>query len=322
VDPVRRAVAFLLRNRDEDGWWRDFHLAAGASDEWVTAYVGAALAAVPGLHTTAAAAWSLLLDRRQRASGQWGYNGLTPEDADSTCWALRLAGALGAGPHRRAVRARTRLGDHRRQDGGIATYAEEGPIRRFIDAPETLGFGGWCGSHTCVTAAVAGLPELRDAVRPFLLARQQGDGSWRAYWWQDDEYATALAAEGLWGCGIAADRERVAAAAAWAAGRLAGAGVPTEDQPEGSPFATAWCLRLLELGGDPAAAARARTWLLEQQLPDGSWESSARLRVPHPDDEDPGLYRDWIRDGLIEGSLAFDHQRIFTTATVLAALAG
>ncbi len=100
--------------------------------------------------------------------------------------------------------------------------------------------------------------------------------------------------------------------------------VPTDDHPSGSPFATAWCLRLLALGREDTSVsrkiARAAHWLGEQQQADGSWAASARLRVPYPHDTDPDRFEGWVVDGTIEGSLSFDRERIFTTATVLQAL--
>ncbi|MEO7178533.1 MAG: hypothetical protein ABIW83_06800, partial [Allosphingosinicella sp.] len=42
---VQAAAGFLLAEREQDDFWRDFRLANGASDEWVTAFVGYALVA-------------------------------------------------------------------------------------------------------------------------------------------------------------------------------------------------------------------------------------------------------------------------------------
>jgi hypothetical protein len=322
---VQPAVTFLLAARDSEGWWRDFHLAAGVSDEWVTGYVGTMLATVPDgrIADAVAAAWKLLQTRRHRANGTWGYNRFPPGDADSTGWALQLAHAIGENGSERARQASRSLAAHTRRDGGMSTYACEEPIRAFIHAPPTLGLEGWCGSHTCVSAALAALLDYRCRLRDYLHATQASDGGWPAYWWQDPEYATALAAEALAATGQ--DPDRVARAVAWGMNRLSPQGfVATGDHPSGSPFATAWCLRLLLLGtADVAvrdAIARATDWLVQQQQADGSWASSARLRVPYPDDPDPNTFDRWVYHGTIQGSLVFDQHRTFTTATVLQAL--
>ena len=76
---IEGATDFLLDARDERGWWRDFDTLAGASDEWVTAFVGTALA-VAGDDRSMRAAWQAwrLLSRRRWWSAGWGYNALGP----------------------------------------------------------------------------------------------------------------------------------------------------------------------------------------------------------------------------------------------------
>ncbi len=92
-----RGVDFLLAAQETQGWWTDFNLAAGPSDEWVTGYVGAMLVNIGDVRAYEAAvtAWRLLNTRRHRVDGKWGYNRLPPGDADSTGWALQLARSLG-----------------------------------------------------------------------------------------------------------------------------------------------------------------------------------------------------------------------------------
>jgi Prenyltransferase and squalene oxidase repeat len=324
------AVAFLLAARDAQGWWTDFHLAAGLSDEWVTGYVATMLANVtdadpnPDVTCAMQTAWTLLQTRQHRTSGLWGFNRFPPGDADSTGWALQLAEALGEANSARAEQAVESLAGHWRSNGGISTYERPEPIRAFIHALPEQSLAGWCGAHVCVSAAIAAVPAFRWRLREYLQKTQTADGSWAAYWWHDPEYATALAAEALAACDP--NCEAIAAAVDWAMQRLSPRGfVATRDHEAGSPFATAWCLRLLLLGKPSAtlqgAIDLATQWLVEQQQPDGSWEASARLRVPLPDDLNPDRFDQWVYDGRIEGSWGLDQHRVFTTATVLQALA-
>ena len=260
-EAFERAVAWLLEARADDGWWRDFALAPGPSDEWVTAYTGAALAGTASPRARAAAhdAWRLLRGPHVRAGG-WAYNAWTPCDADSTAWALHLADRLGEGDGERAARGHAFLVRHLRSDGGVATYADEAPIRGFTGIGPETSFAGWCGSHICVTAAVASSARYRARLLGFLRAGQRTDGSWPSYWWCDDAYATALAAQALREHGDPGDGDRVRRAVEWSRAQLA------DEQLEA--FATSWCL---DVTGDAAAVAR----LLERQRPDGS---SAALR--------------------------------------------
>ena len=87
-----RAVDYLLGRRKSRGRWEDFDTLAGSSTQWVSAYVGLALAQTGDPRALAAAreAWSRLRRRRWRSAG-WAYNGRVPADADSTVWAMRAS---------------------------------------------------------------------------------------------------------------------------------------------------------------------------------------------------------------------------------------
>jgi squalene cyclase len=148
--------------------------------------------------------------------------------------------------------------------------------------------------------------------REFLRHAQRDDGSWAAYWWEDDEYATALAAEALAATGRPDDRPRVESAVRWTLARIGQDGAAA-----GSPFATAWCVRILHLAADAAAVreqrARSVAWLMHRQEPDGGWPASARLVAPRPDVTDRAA-------SPVPPAASLDEARTFTTATVLSAL--
>ncbi|MBV9389032.1 MAG: hypothetical protein JOZ78_21660 [Chroococcidiopsidaceae cyanobacterium CP_BM_ER_R8_30] len=331
------AVTFLLAARNSEGWWTDFHLAAGISDEWVTGYVGTMLSGVSDdrasddrIQTAMKQSWKLLQTRNHRANQTWGYNRFPPGDADSTGWAIQLAAVMGETDSSRAQQAIRSLLAHQRSEGGFSTYERPEAIRAFIQGAPEQDLTGWCGSHPCVSAAIATIPsgilppDCRAALQTYLQSTQSAAGGWSAYWWQDPEYSTALAAEA-----ITVDQPgstRITQAVEWGLSRLTTEGyIATSDHPAGSPFATAWCLRLLLLQPEnpqvQSAIHSIVRWLLDQQRSNGSWTASARLRVPFPDDQDPDRFDQWVYHGTIQGSLVFDCACIFTTATVLQALA-
>lgn len=322
---IASALKFLTNNRNSEGWWEDFRLAPGCSDDWVTAYVGTAIANLSTPQTTAIAlkAWQTLINRQ--SSPGWGYNSLTPKDADSTLWALKLASAIGCADWQQAKLANEFLTQHIRPNGGIATYADDQAIRRFIGASPQTSFQGWCSPHNCVTAAAASLPQFRFRVADFLRSTQSQDGSWQSYWWCEAEYATALAAEALAKGTELADSDRLQRAIEWASDRLNPDGsVASCVQPSSSPFVTALILRILLLGQSATTCQecdRVVQWLLKHQKPDGSWCPSAALRVPPPNIIAPDTHQNWTLHGLVEEGISLDQNAVFTTATVLQALA-
>jgi hypothetical protein len=316
---LEAGTSFLLASRTSAGWWRDFagsgdwNYAARWSDAWVTAFAGVALAGIPDRRARAAAerAWRLLVER-QAADGGWSYNRAAPTDADSTAWVLRLAAALGHSASRAPATARLALERHILPGAGLTTYTEDacpGPGVPALASPDGSG-DGWCRTvHACVTAAAATVALNGEPLRESLRRTQAADGSWAPYWWEDREYATALAAEALAATGRRGDRDRVDRAVAWVLRQPA----------DSSAFASAWQVRVLRLA-DTGIDARERLdrsvgWLVESQDGDGGWPASARLRWPRQDVTDA--------DAIDVGGLATrDDSRIFTTGTVLTALAG
>ncbi len=224
---------------------------------------------------------------------------------------------MGAAETGRIREGRRLLAALTRPDGGILCYSlEDAPV---VDQLIRVGgsYAGWCNAHQCINAPAAAL-QINPATVSFLRASQRADGSWPAYWWDADEYATAWAVEAL-----APDpehREAVDASLAWCANRVRADGAVYDTDGEPSPFSTALTLYALHAGGSglsahAAAAARAERWLLEQQLDDGSWRASARLRVPAPSAQDPSSSPEVILRYVSDSGL-------WTTATVLAALSG
>ncbi|NMG08664.1 hypothetical protein [Brasilonema sp. UFV-L1] len=380
-DAIKAATTFLLEAKDPQGWWQDFYLGRRPSDEWITAYVATALAALPDtrVRDIVMETWELFKSRC-RPTGGWGFNVLIPEDADSTGWVLQLANAVGAGDSEFAQKARVFVREHLQPDGGMSTYASDKAIRAYLtesvqlflkqvqqdqmngagnselaqqfkvfvikhlqpdskvsipvtdeafqaglSTPPCESFDGWCQSHVCVTAAIAALPEFRPLLCDYLINNQTSEGNWLAYWWTDSEYATALAAEALMAEDKLANQSRIDRAVSWGMKRLSPQGfVSNTEHPEGSPFATAWCLRLLlldKMDEEVKAAKNAvMRWLLEQQGSNGAWISSAWLRAPHTHDTNPNQTAEWIYNGKFNGSVLTDRHQIFTTTTVMYSL--
>jgi hypothetical protein len=323
---IERAVDFLTVQRKSSGWWNDFTTLAGYSDEWVTGYIATALAGTlfPEISKIASEAWGLLRRRRPWSKG-WGYNRKVPKDTDSTIWCLHLAEATGNMHSRRAARAYKYLARAIHWNGGLSTYPSSVPIRLFTGLMRNTSFEGWCSPHPCVSAAFCNLKYAKktDLVIGYLRATQKPEGNWRAYWWCDDEYPTSLAVSALITHGVPEDQNMIQKAAEWNALRITSGGyVPNTDFPRGSPFATALALRILMSCNQGISfisnnAIQIAEWLMENQLNDGSWTSSARLRIPPPGIMNPEDLKNWSYTALGGGSIRLDQNRLFTTATVV-----
>lgn len=340
---VQSALNFLLKSQDEQGAWKDFLLPAGNSNVWVTAYVGDVLAVRPeeDARNAARAGWRFL-EKVMTPDGGWSYNPQVPGDGDSTLWGLRLAESLNKSDSDSALKAAEFLERHIRDEGGLTTYASAAPVRNYIGLPPFVPFGGWTQPHVCVTAAGANLNSYRERFREYLLQNQSDAGKWIAYWWFDDEYATAEAVAALAGKGqTAMDCEaetasQIERAALWALGRVDSL-IATEGRFLPA-FALSHALRILartnHLADVRNSLSRGVARLIEWQKPDGSWAASARLRVPRPDAINPDPKADWTMwAGIPAGPVSLesvlkhtfnnyspDHFGVYTTATVLKAL--
>jgi squalene cyclase len=320
-------VGFLLARQGVDGLWRDFQTLAGEASDWPTGFIGTQLlhAGVQGAPIDTAA--DALLARQHRDGG-WGYDLRVPSDADSTACVLTFLAA--AGHDRQAMeRAGRCLRRHQEpRSGGVATYANPEPIRRFMALGHRADLRGWCSHHLEVTAtaglAFAAVPEGRfraeaELAWRYVRARQARDGGWDSYWWVGRHYPT-LQAVAL-ACALG-DLGPALRAAEWALSeqRPGGAWEAQEDQP--SAFATALSLAVTLLAGGHGGAVRRGTLeLVGLQENDGSWPGHASMRIPPPNVAEPDGYESWHVDGLGTGVIVHDHHRLFTTSVCVSTLA-
>jgi hypothetical protein len=291
---------FLLRGQHADGRFVDWAMPPGPASAWPTAYVGLAITELPegarqrgAAATHAAAHW---LQENPDAGGGWGYNDNVGADADSTAFALRLMARKDLPIAARHV---DRLLSFRHGDGGFSTYASD------------AGVGAWGQCHVDVSAAcgsalealgAAVAPELRERCADFVATRCRPDGLWPSFWWRSPWYATHAALTLLKTAGATLRP-------------LESTCFQGEDQPR-NPFERALALEcsLLAAARLEAPAAALRSDLLAVQQADGGWPSAPVLRLARRDCAAPWA----MADG---GPLFADPRRLFTTATVLRALA-
>lgn len=301
------AVAFLVAGQAADGSWCDYRIPGrragydgvwwSSSDQWVTAYVGHALAEASGLIPAAkpsarrAANW--LLGPGLCYEAGWGYHSFSDPDADSTAWALLLLRRTGLGTTPEAEAGCGFLMRCRHPSGGFATYP---PGEK----------GCWSLPHADVTApAMASLdPVTRRTVAPatwaYLASTARTDGWGTGYWWSTPHYhginMTLLSlAEG-------------------------------RPMPSSRPLA-ADCVLAIRGPADVALAAAVDRlchgpspmttallgWLSDRRRNDGGWEETPGLRVPDQAEANPERRQARVSDPLA------DQNRFMTAANVLRA---
>lgn len=324
---LERGTRFLLERQGRDGLWRDFLTPAGEASEWPTGFVASALLRAAARRDALDRAADALI-ASQNVDGGWGYNETVPSDADSTASVLLFLALMGhhGSSCRRA--ASCLAGYQRTQSGGIATYAQPGPIRRFMGLSWWVPFKGWCSPHTEVTA-VAGrafsalAPENSsreaDAAWRYVRSRQCAEGSWSSYWWTSPHYATLQAVELA---ALRCDHDAVRRAGEWVIRGQDKDGGWSAPGAASSAFATALSLSVLvtaEASRPPVERAIHRLASLQQE--DGGWPSHPIMRIPLPGDCDPDHRRRWRPVRLASGVVVQDQHRTFTSAACVAALA-
>jgi len=332
-----KAIAFLESRQKPDGHWEDFRLTVGVASEWVTGYIGLMLSEASEMgivteYSTAmlrnASEWLLHCEHE---GGGWGFNRDSGVDADSTSNCLLFLLGCGCASEDCAKRNRDILLENQNADGGIGTFSPrsvQAEIERrnpHFPFPGATSCKGWCSSDTQVSA-ISTLALLRSGLSAedpvigrtvsFILGTQQPEGFWNAYWSNGKMLGTAFCiralaeAERHEGCLRRAATWTMSAQnedGSWSSGRAAHA------TPYDTALAVAALASCREQAGSPCVS-RGAEWLLNRQLPDGSWESFPIMTVPKPWDDTP-LYESRTRIGVP------DHNRLFTTATVLSALA-
>jgi hypothetical protein len=187
---LARAQRYLLSRQAPDGFWRDYWLKPGLSEDWVTACCGLALARSPrhsGSHDGIIAAARALSSARR--PGGWGYNRDTVPDADSSAWVLSFLGMFGGW-------------QFRQWELCLQAYLDESGRAHTFLSPEKSG--SWGNAHADVTPVVgmalsttAAAQALVGRVRNAVLADQSPEGHWDSFWWNTNSYATARSLEFL-----------------------------------------------------------------------------------------------------------------------------
>lgn len=185
-DMVIRGVDFLVNQQSAEGYWHDYDLEVGSARAWTTAYVVKSLCAtLKWSDTTTAIEKACRAIERIKTNKGWGYNLVTAEDADSTAWCVRAFQQLESIKHD----ARALLQPYIGTQGDVRTFQQE-------------DFGSWNEEHLDV-ATVVGIALLEHDPHcevALLIAQRihhcfQNTGQLLAFWWETPFYSWSHALE-------------------------------------------------------------------------------------------------------------------------------
>jgi hypothetical protein len=171
----------LLELQDRDGFWREFDLKPGASEAWVTGWVGWCLRASryrvdQRFHVRESCRRAIAALLAIKQPDGWGYSRRTGPDADTNAWVLRFLASCGL-----KVDALAYLKPYIDPGGGVHTFTEP-------------GFGDWTNAHDDVAANV-GLAFVEAGQKPreaaAIAARLAQRFPPETYWWSTPEYGAA-----------------------------------------------------------------------------------------------------------------------------------
>lgn len=309
-ESIEKAIQYLLDNLEDSGW-KDFLTSAGLSDGWVTSYTSYHLLK----HGLAGLPSSNFLG---------SFNETVSQDGDTLSFTVGVAKLQ----QRRDLMGLLNMWLRFMQsDGGWRTYLDESSLRSRLNLETGTSVYGWTTPKSCVSAVAYNvllefeeLKNEREATGRFLISHQTPEGSWESYWWTSDMYATAWAIKGL--CKNKNYIPACEKGMSWIIDSRNTLGYWSDELDNlPSPFFTALATEAILMVKGPMRDLRSSlNWLLKSQCRDGSWPSSRILAIPATHIDDRKQVKAWRRSSFGVNTLVDDHNRIFTTVTVLSAL--
>jgi hypothetical protein len=314
---LENAIGYLEKNIDDSTEWTDFMTSAGQSTSWTSAYIGMQLAEIDNSNPLLK-----LVLQKVISSASNAFNEAMIQDGDSSSFLVGFQQKMGRDTDllQRGWLAFMNV------DGGWVTYRDPTALRKKLDFPASVSVEGWINSHACVSTAaayvLAGIPSLRldfEISCLHLASLLENKTHWSSYWWTSDVYATSFAIQAL--AHHSELKSRCETPALWLANEQETSGFwsnPAMQEP--SAFYTALAIKALHAYDAKAfdkSITKGVDWLLKNQMTDGSWLTSRILRIPATEVLDPSTVKRWRKSSFGVNCIVDDHNRLFTTSTVL-----
>ncbi|WP_282159898.1 hypothetical protein [Ulvibacterium marinum] len=319
-DAVQRGVNFLLQSFEEGHILSDFMTSAGVGKNWISNYAAFLLA---GYSQT-----EKIIKRLKKSDAvmdktktQASYNTSIVQDSDSL--AFHLAAHKLMFNHTN-VNELEELKKFQGKDCGWRTYINENKLRKQINLDKAISLEGWISSHNCVSASICYIlssvsKDLYLRTAEFLSKRIHENGSLDSYWWSSPVYATswyimALSQDDLL-------KNECQQSVHWLVkGQKANGSWVDRFSRKESFFYTSLATKALLTFNEEKYQKEIRkglSFLLNNQIVDGSWKSDRILAIPQTDVMNQADVKRWRRSSFGVNVLVDDHKRIFTTVTVL-----
>ena len=298
---------------------------AGSGENWITSYVQFLLAD----HAQSAPVSDLLKKSElfcDLNENKGTYNENITRDGDSLAFLIGATIKMGE-------KVPDALADawlsHQDAEGGWRTYIEESRLRKQLNLDTEASMSGWTSPHLCVSSSTCYFLSQNEAWEDiylktvhFLEKHLSEEGRLDSYWWTSAIYSTAWFIMAIHN--QPEFRHLLVRATSWLKGIQSKEGYWVDGfSQEPNPFYTALALKALILADEKendSAIHQAAQYLLHNQYTDGSWASNRKLAIPSPDSLSQESVHKWRNSSFGVNILVDDHQRVFTTSTVLSAL--
>jgi len=316
---ITLAIRYLENSMEEDGSFKDFLTLAGHGKTWVTAYTGSQLMAIPE-------AANILTQIKAMLSPltRGSYNESIVEDADSLSFLIWF---LKCSDNDIASELIERWLAFMDESGGWRTYKDEQGLRSILALDKQISAQGWLSPVHCVSATalfvLSLFPDLSNRFKQTAeYLQNEFDIYWKSYWWTSDIYATSFAIRAF--CSGSYTTEAAKKACDWLCinQHRNGSWWHTSRARENAFYTAHAVLALMhaDFKKYKANIDAAITWLVQHQTEDGSWKSDRILRIPSTGTLNPEDVKKWRNSSFGVNILVDDHNRVFTTSTVLNAL--
>lgn len=331
---IQDGLRYVIDNQNPDGSWNEFYNDAGMSDSWATAFILSYINQKELKHylpeTTISKAQHFL--DNQNNDLLWGYNKSWIPDTDSTTFVLlayRLFDKLPSNSFQNWLTLQTHT-------GGFTTYFNDETLAASMNWEELGLFSGWTQPHICVSAAAFYLMSMVSKLtsinphylplRNFILKKQNDNGLWDSYWWTSPIYSTSLIIKASTHLEDQEVKQAVTNCLEQLFQLQNDDGSFGDEFTKSSPFYTAMvieacCANWEIYFNNQKEIKRSIAWLQRHQMTDGSWKGTASMRMPTPDVTNPQKIKTWPEDTKGLNIRVTEINRLFTSATCLAALA-